>query len=150
MDSYDKTYLDIDELAKKIEERIKELESSETNKEVLEDYSNKETEKSMSDLDDIIRQIDERIAEFEKEEKVQELDIEDLTNRINKKLESLDDVQEEDLGKTLYDLSEISNAINETIKNLEAKKKRKKELKAKYCDLARKKAGKFNKKCDKE
>ena len=142
MDSYDKTYLDIDELAKKIEERIKELEAQEKKEaEVLEDYSNKKTEKSISDLDEIIRQIDERIAEFEEEEKKnqeKELDVEDLTRRINKKLDNLDDVVEEDLGKTLYDLSEISKAINETIKNLEAKKKKKKAMKAKYCAMARK------------
>ena len=72
----------------------------------------------MADLDEIIREIDARIAEFEKEEEEEELNLEDLTNKINKKLEKIDDVVEEDLGKTLYDLSEISNAINETIKNL--------------------------------
>jgi len=151
MDSYDKTYLDIDELAKKIEERIKELEAQEkpekTNQEVevLDEYYNKEMEKNISDLDDIIRQIDERIAEFEKEDKLKqekELNVEDLTNKVNKKLAKLDDMKEEDLGKTIYDLSEIANAINETIKKLEAKKKKKKAMKAKYCELARKKAKK--------
>ena len=151
MDSYDKTYLDIDELAKKIEERIKELESQEKPEkgnqdvEVLDEYFNKEMEKNISDLDDIIRQIDERIAEFEKEDKSskeKELNVEDLTNKVNKKLEKLDDMKEEDLGKTLYDLSEISYAINETIKKLEEKKKMKKAKKAKYCDLARKNAKK--------
>lgn len=148
MDSYDKSYLDIDELAKKIEERIKELElqEKEENEKIInkEEYSSKEIEKSIKDLDDIIRQIDERIAEFEKEEKMKEkqLDLEDLTKKINKKLEKLDDIEEEDLGKTLYDLSEISAAINETIKNLEAKRKKKKQQKAKYCDMARKNASK--------
>ena len=121
MDSYDKSYLDIDELAKKIEERIKELEEQEKEakkKKAQEDYSNKTTEKNMADLDEIIRQIDARIAEFEKEEKEEEkLDLEDLTNKINMKLDKIDDIVEEDLGKTIYDLSEISNAINETIKN---------------------------------
>lgn len=152
MDSYDKSYLDIDELAKKIEERIKELElqEKEENEKIInkEEYSSKEIEKSIKDLDDIIRQIDERIAEFEKEEKMKEkqLDLEDLTKKINKKLEKLDEIEEEDLGKTLYDLSEISAAINETIKNLEAKRKKKKQQKAKYCDMARKNANKKNKK----
>ncbi len=98
-------------------------------------------------MDLIIKQIDERIAEFEAQEKVEkektvELDLDDLTRKINKKLEKLDDIVEEDLGKTLYDLSEISKAINETIKNLEAKKKKKKARKAKYCDMARKNANK--------
>ena len=116
MDGYDKSYLDIDELAKKIEARIKELELQEKEEKKIEEkkeevifkYSDKEIAKNMADLDEIIRQIDERIAEFEKEEaKEQELDLEDLTNKINKKLEKLDDVVEEDLGKTIYDLSEI-------------------------------------------
>ncbi len=158
MDGYDKSYLDIDELAKKIEERIKELELQENKEkqkkeeEVVFSYSDKEIAKNMADLDEIIRQIDERIAEFEKEEaKAQEeLNLEDLTKKVNKKLEKLDDVVEEDLGKTIYDLSEIQAAINETIKNLEAKKKKKKQQKAKYCDLARKKANKCNKKGNKK
>jgi chromosome segregation ATPase len=150
MDSYDKSYLDIDELAKKIEERIKELElqEQEENKKYAknEEYTDKEVEESIQDLDEIIKQIDARIAEFEREEaaKEKELNLEDLTKKINAKLAKLDDVVEEDLGKTLYDLSEISAAINETIKNLEAKRKAKKAKKAKYCDMARKNA---NKKC---
>ena len=154
MDSYDKSYLDIDELAKKIEERIKELELQEKEEKkkitMAEEYSSKEIEQSIQDLDEIIKQIDARIAEFEEEEKKKakpkELDLEDLTRKINKKLEALDEIEEDDLGKTLYDLSEISAAINETIKNLEAKRKKKKQQKAKYCDLARKKASKSGKK----
>ena len=129
MDNFDKTYLDIDELAKKIEERIKELEAQEKEnekKEVKEEYSDKSIERDIADLDEIIRQIDARIAEFELEEaKERELNIEDLTNKINKKLEKFDDIVEEDLGKTIYDLSEISNAINDAIKSLETKKKQK-------------------------
>lgn len=158
MDGYDKSYLDIDELAKRIEERIKELEKVELEEKKLlaknDEYANKKTEKNIQDLDLIIKQIDERIAEFEAKEKAEkekpiELDLDDLTRKINKKLEKLDDVVEEDLGKTLYDLSEISKAINETIKNLEAKKKKKKQQKAKYCELARKNANK-NKKTSKK
>ena len=153
MDSYDKTYLDLDELAKKIEARIKELEKQEEQEifakevELQNDYIDKKMEKNITDLDKIIKEIDERIAEFEQEEKKEELDIVDLTDKINKKLEKLDDVIEEDLGKTRYDLSAISDAINDTIKKLEEKKKRKKELKAKYCELARRKG---NKKCYKK
>ena len=153
MDSYDKSYLDIDELAKKIEARIKELEQQEKENDVKknDDYSNKTIEKNISDLDRIIKQIDERIAEFEKEEKKkEELDVEDLTEKVNKKLAKLDDVVEEDVSKTLYDLSAISDAINETIKNLEEKKKKKKERKAMYCDLARKKASNLKNKCNKK
>ncbi len=142
MDGYDKSYLDIDELAKKIEARIKELELQEKKELEAKEYADKKNGKDIADLDDIIRQIDERIAEFEREEAAKELDIEDLTRKINKKLAQMDEVVEEDLGKTLYDLSEISKAINETIKNLEAKKKKKKARKAKYCDMARKNANK--------
>ena len=154
MDS-EKTYLDIDELAKKIEERIKELEKKD--REVKEEttYTNKETEKNISDLDEIIREIDEKIREIEASEIKEEppkvtkevnIDVEALMDKVNKKLETLDDVEDEDLGKTLYDLSAISDAINETIRNLEANKKKKKEKKAKYCEQARMK----NKKCDKK
>ena len=139
MDSYDKTYLDIDELAKKIEERIKELEKK--NAPSKEEYSSKSMEENMSDLDDIIRQIDERIKELEKQDEEElDLNVVDLTEKVNCKLAKLDDVSDDDAGKTLYDLSEISNAINETIKALEAKRKKKKQQKARYCDLARKKS----------
>ncbi len=140
MDSYDKTYLDIDELAKRIEDRIKELEKKSVPLKG-EEYTSKKVEKNMSDLDDIIRQIDERIREIEKDQSKEiNINVDDLTKKVNSKLSKLDDVSDEDAGKTLYDLSEISNAINETIKALEDKRKKKKQQKAKYCDLARKKA----------
>ena len=146
MDSYDKSYLDIDELAKKIEARIKELEIQEKETKEEKEYSNKKIEKNIADLDEIIRQIDERIAKFEEENsKEKDLDVVDLTDKVNNKLAKLDEIADEDVGKTIYDLGEISNAINETIKKLEAKKKKKKAMKAKYCDLARK-----NKKCNKK
>ena len=125
MDSFDKTCLDIDELAKKIEARIQELE--------------KEEAKKKSDIDMIIAEIDKKIAELEKAETM-ELDIDSLTDKINRKLEKENDTPAVD------DLSEISKAINDMIKALEAKKKKKKKAKAKYCDLARKNANKAKKK----
>ena len=157
MDS-EKTYLDIDELAKKIEERIKELEKKDREVKEEVEYTNKETEKNISDLDEIIREIDEKIREIEASEVKEEtetpkevnIDVEALMDKVNKKLETLDDVEDEDLGKTLYDLSAISDAINETIRNLEASKKKKKEKKAKYCEQARMKNCFKNKKCNKK
>ena len=141
MEDFDKTYLDIDELAKKIEARIKELEEQDKKQKEEVEYVDKKFGEDIADIDEVIRQIDARIAELEKEEqKDLNLDIAKLTKKVNKKLECLDDVIEEDLGKTLYDLSEISKTINETIKALEEKRKKKKRQKAKYCDMARKKA----------
>ena len=151
MDSYDKSYMDIDELAKKIEMRIKELEKLDTKKEEKLEYCDKKTQKHIVELDEIIREIDSRIEELERKEKENiELNVDDLTKKINKKLEKLEDISEDDLGKTIYDLSEISNSINEVMKTLEAKRKRKKQLKAKYCDLARKKAKDIKKKKNKK
>ena len=151
MDNFEKTYQDIDELAKKIEKRIKELEIEEKKQKAETKYVDPEAGKNMADLDEIIRQIDARIAELEKEEEQEfKFDIEKLTAKVNKKLEKLDEVVEEDLGKTLYDLSEISKTINETIKALEAKRKEKKRKKAKYCDMARKKNGQNKKKQNKK
>ena len=144
MDSYDKTYLDIDELAKRIEERIKELEKKDKESKEEIEYTNKETEKNIADLDDIIREIDLRISELEKEDKKknnEKIDVDLLMEKVNDKLANLNQVDEEDLGKTLYDLSAISDAINETIKSLEEKRKKKKQQKAIYCDMARKKKG---------
>ena len=151
MEDMDKTYLDIDELAKKIEARIKELEEQDRKQKEEVEYVDKKFGENIADLDEIIRQIDQRIAELEKEEEDSiRLDIEGLTKKVNKKLEKLDDVVEEDLSKTLYDLSEISKTINETIKALEEKRKKKKQQKAKYCDMARKKARQCKNKTNKK
>ena len=141
MDSYDKTYMDIDALAEKIEQRIKELEKSDSSKTPNNEYLDKKTAKHITELDEIIKEIDSRIEELEAiEEKSKELNVDDLTKKVNQKLEKLEDIKEDDLSKTIYDLSEISNAINEVMKTLEAKRKKKKAMKAKYCQLARNKA----------
>ena len=144
MDSYDKTYMDIDELARKIEERIKELEKKDKEQKNKEEYSNEEVAQNIADLDEIISQIDERIKELESEDDF--IDVDSITKKVNQKLAKLDEVNEDDLGKTIYDLSEICDAINKTIKTLEEKKKKRKEQKARYCDLARKKAYQENNK----
>lgn len=145
MKDLDDTYLDIDELAKKIEKRIQELEAKEQEKVKKNEYHNDDLGKSIENIDEIIKEIDNRIAELEQEEKT--INVHDLTEKINRKLMELDDVNEDDLGKTRYDLEEISKQINETITNLEAKKKEKKRKKAMYCDMARKKQKKcYNKK----
>ena len=140
MKDLDDTYLDIDELAKKIEKRIQELEAKEKEQKKEMHYHDNKIGKSVESIDEIIHEIDNRIAELKKEE--EKIDIQELTNKINRKLMDLDDVVEEDLGKTRYDLEEISKQINETIKSLEDKKKEKKRKKAMYCDMARKKAHK--------
>ena len=140
MDSIEKTYLDVDELAKKIEQRIKELELKEEKRKQNLDYQSKETGSSIANLDEIIDEIDKRIRELEIEEKETEnINLDDLTNHINEKLNKMDDIIEEDLGKTIYDLQEISKKINATILELERKKKEKKRKKAMYCDIAREK-----------
>ena len=55
---------------------------------------------------------------------------------------------EDEYEKTLYDLEEVSQMINNALDKLE-KERIKKEKKAKYCDLARKKARKNQKNCKK-
>lgn len=132
MDELDKTFIDIDELAKRIEKRIQELEASKKEEKTEEDVS------SPTDLQGLILAIDKRIQELEDEMcSEQVLDLEHLTNLVNQKL---DEIEEDDsnLEKTLYDLNEVSKIINNTVLELE-KKKEKKRKKAMYCDLARKK-----------
>lgn len=149
MEEMDKTFIDIDELAKRIDERIKELE--EMNKASVKEevtYTNETLGSDMDELNKLIEAIDKRIMELEQEEEKEfEFDLEDLTNKVNQKLDELDfeNETEEDLDKTFYDLSEISKIINDTIKKLE-KQKEKKRKKAMYCDLARKQQRKCNKK----
>lgn len=143
MEDLEKTFIDIDELAKKIEERILELEKESLVKEnvVSEKYLNDNLANDIDDLTSLINEIDKRILELEVEEQEEniELDIKDLTEKVNLKLESLEEESfDDDLGKTLYDLNEISKIINETIKKIE-RQKEKKRKKAMYCDLARKK-----------
>ncbi len=136
MEDFSKTYLDVDELAKKIEKRIQELEEKEKKRNEKLEYQNDNLSENMANLDEIIAEIDKRIQEMD-EEKTSDVKVDDLTNKVNEKLENLE-VEEDDLGKTIYDLSEISKKINATIRELEAKKKEKKRKKAMYCDMARK------------
>ena len=149
MEDMDKTIVDIDELAKRIDERIKELEElNNIGNTKEEEYTNDTLGSDMSELTALIEAIDKRILELEtKEQEVDfELNIEELTEKVNKKLDELcfEDEKEEDLDKTFCDLNEISKIINDTIKKLE-KQKEKKRKKAMYCDLARKNA---RKKCN--
>ena len=146
MENMDKTFIDIDELAKRIDERIKELE--EMNKPNVQEenaYTNENLGNDMDELNELIEAIDKRIMELEQEEETREfeLNLEDLTDKVNQKLDELDfkNETESDLDKTFSDLSEISKIINDTIKKLE-KQKEKKRKKAMYCDLARQKARK--------
>lgn len=150
MEDMDKTFIDIDELARRIDERIKELEElNNIGNTKEEEYTNDTLGNDMNELNELIAAIDKRILELEEQEKGMEfeLNIEELTEKVNKKLDELsfEDAKEEDLDKTFYDLNEISKIINDTIKKLE-KQKEKKRKKAMYCDLARKKARKCNKK----
>ena len=139
--SDDEMYFDMDELAKKIEDRIKELEKNNVLKNDNVEYVSKRTKAHISELDEIIKEIDSRIEEFDNEKKEDvTINIDDLTKKVNKKLEKLDDVKNVDVSKTISDLSSISDSINEIIKNLEDKRKKRKQQKAKYCALARKRA----------
>ena len=142
--------------------QFKELEKKQEEKDVVEKsdslkYNDKKTEENIADLDAIIKEIDARIKEIEKEEeeynKKEEkfsLDIDSLTNKINAKLDKMDKIGEDDLDKTLYDLSAISDAINATIRDIELKRKKKKQQKARYCDMARKRANMQNRCCNKK
>ena len=139
----DKMQIDIDELARKIEKRIEELEAQQRKEEK---YNDEKLGETITNLDEIIKEIDKKIAELEaEEEKKVSIDIEKLTNKVNERLALLDDVNEDDLGKTLYDLEEISKVINNTISELEKKRKEKKRKKKMYCDMARR--NKNNKCC---
>ena len=148
MDNNEKSYLDIDELARKIEERIKALESKETKQEEKKEEKKKETKEvivdkktnnKLSDLDKIIDEIDKRIKELD-EETISEFDVNLLMDKINNKLSSDEENPDEGSSEGIYDLEEITKAINETIKILEEKRRKKKAQKARYCDLARKRA----------
>ncbi len=148
MDNYDETYLDIDELAKKIEMRIKELEKNQSREERLE-YANRKKQKPIMELDEIIKEIDDRILEIEQRtQNDSEVDIEYLTDKINKKLEKIEDNNEE--KKQEEDLSNIATSINDAMREFDLKRKIRKQQKAKYCDLARKRnnalKNKYNKK----
>lgn len=132
--------IDIDELAQKIENRIKELEkkSNEEETKIEETVDDGMTDEHILELDEIINEIDQRIAELERSENAK-IDIDDLQEKVNTKLEKLEH-EEDDIDRTINDLSQISDSINEMMKTLEVKRKMRKKKKAMYCDLARKKA----------
>ena len=132
MEDFNKIKIDVDKLSEKIENRIRKLEEA---KKPKTEYKDKKIENTITDLDAIIKEIDKKIQELDKEE---EVDINSLSDKASAKLEQLDAITSDDLDKTIYDLSDISKKINETILELEKKKKDKKRKKAMYCDMARK------------
>ena len=126
--------INIDDLVKKIEKRIQELNEEEEKKKA-------KLENTITNLDEIIAEIDKRIAELEKEENEEcQFDLNKINEKVNSRLAEMNEKEEENLEKTIYDLSEITKKINETMKALEKKKKDKKRKKAMYCDMARRKA----------
>ena len=132
----DDTMFDIDELAKRIEDRIKELEG--TKEEV---HEREDIDKTICDFGDLLSQIELKIKEIESYEE-NKIDIDEVTNKANAKLNYMLEFHDEnEFDKTLYDLEEISQMINEALVKLE-KDKIKKARKAKYCELARQKARK--------
>ena len=136
------TMIDIDELAKKIEERLKEL-----NNEKQEAHEKKkikaDAKKTVDDFCNLLDDIEGKVKRLVEHEVIDKLNIEDVTKKINKKLDKVVNENEE-LEKTIYNLNEISMVVSETIKKLE-KEKKKRERKAKYCKLAREKERKIKK-----
>lgn len=132
----DDTMFDIDELAQKIEQRLKELE--ETKDEV---HEREDVDKTIYDFGDLLNQIEAKIKEIESYEN-NKVDIDEVTNKANAKLNYMLEFHDEnEFDKTLYDLEEISQMINQALEKLE-KDKIKKAKKARYCELARQKARK--------
>ena len=136
------TMIDIDELAKKIEVRLKEL-----NNERQEEHEKKkikaDAKKTVDDFCSLWDDLEGKVKRLAEHEVIDKLNIEDVTKKINKKLDKVVNENEE-LEKTIYNLNEISMVVNETIKKLE-KEKKKRERKAKYCKLAREKERKIKK-----
>lgn len=130
---------DVDELAKRIEDRIKKLEG--TKEEVP---GREDIDKTICDFGDLLNQIELKIKEIESYEE-NKIDIDEVTNKANAKLNYMLEFHDEnELDKTICDLEEISQMINEALLKLE-KDKIKKAKKAKYCELARQKARKQKK-----
>lgn len=133
MEDNDNNMIDIDELAKKIEDRLRELEETQQ-----EEPKKENIDKTIYDFGDLLNQIEAKIKEIEAYEE-HKIDIDEVTNRANAKLNYMLEFHDEDeYEKTLYDLEEISQMINDALVKLD-KDKLKKQKKAKYCDLARKK-----------
>ena len=138
--------IDVEELTRKIDESINRIENE--NKVDL-DLSNEIPDAdtslfSVEEIDRLINEIDEHLSTLKDSEDKVDLDLEALTQEINDKLDMLDEEPSEDnLEKTLYDLSEISNMIKEALSKVD-KDKEKKKKKAMYCDMARKNKNKKN------
>ena len=120
----------IDEIIKTIEKKMDDLENK------------KHERDNITDLDEIIKEIDKKIDELEIEDKEKRIDIDLLNKKINNKLKESKEYSDDDLDRTIYDLSEIAKTVDKTIKQLEAKKKDKKRKKAMYCDMARRQQNK--------
>lgn len=120
----------IDEIIKTIEKKMDDLENK------------KHERDNITDLDEIIKEIDKKIDELEIDDKEKRVDIDLLNKKINNKLKESKEYSDDDLDRTIYDLSEIAKTVDKTIKQLEAKKKDKKRKKAMYCDMARRQQNK--------
>ena len=93
---------------------------------------------SVEEIDRLINEIDNHLNSVKDNENKIDLDLEELTKEINDKLDLLDEEPSDDnLEKTLYDLSEISNMIKEALSKVD-KDREKKKKKAMYCEMARK------------
>lgn len=135
---------DVDELTKRIEESIKKLEQEDKNQIDLSNKIPTEDEPmfTVEQIDQLLSDIDGYLSELSKEDNKIDLDLDALTKDINDKLDAMEeDIEEPSLEKTLYDLSEISDMIKETLNKIN-KEKEKKRKKAMYCDMARKKNNK--------
>ena len=126
----------VDELARRIEKRIREIDNKriEESKNNQEEFMGERSKNKINDLDLIIEELDKKIKELD-EENICEFDVNLLMDKINSKLRVEEQKREE-----IYNLKEITEAVDEIIKDFEEKRRRKKEKKAMYCDLARKKA----------
>lgn len=131
---------DINELTKRIEESINKIEKEQENEVDLSDEMPVADTSlfSVEEIDRLINEIDNQLNSIKENEEKVDLDLDALTKEINDKLDLLDEEPTDDnLEKTLYDLSEISNMIKEALNKVD-KDKEKKRKKAMYCDMARK------------
>ena len=139
---------DINELTKRIEESINKIEKEQENEVDLSDEMPEADSSlfSVEEIDRLINEIDNQLNSIKENEEKVDLDLDALTKEINDKLDLLDEEPTDDnLEKTLYDLSEISNMIKEALNKVD-KDKEKKRKKAMYCDMARKNKNKnYNK-----
>ena len=103
--------INIDDLVKKIEKRIEEINKEEEKKKA-------KVENTITNLDDIIKEIDRRIKELEeKEEKNISIDLDKINEKVNMKISKMQEASEEAIDKTIYDLSEITNDLARRNKN---------------------------------